>query len=78
MAGKFRDVLVELLEALVRFGRVARSSFLVKLTLLSSAKFAYFLKRSEEVTFVHREAKSQQQQKQNVLLEPCFGAKVCR
>ena len=60
------DVPVELLEALFRYGRFARSSFLVQLPFLSSAKFACFLKRSEEVNFVHRITKNQQQQKQNV------------
>ena len=71
------DVLVELLEALVQYGRFARSSFLVQLAFLSSAKFAYFLKRSEEVIFVHNETPriSNNRSKTFHQLEPCFGAK---
>ena len=70
-------VLVELLGALFRYGRFARSSFLDQLAFLSSAKFAYFLKRSEEVTFVHTETPRISYNRSRTFhqLEPCFGAK---
>lgn len=73
-------VLVELLGALFRYGRFARSFFLVQLAFLSSAKFAYFLKRSEGgYLCAHWNAKNQLQQKQNVSpTGALFWSKRCR
>ena len=70
------DVLVELLEALnlVRAGASLALLFWVQLAFLSLAKFACFLKRSEEVTFVHTETPRISNNRSRTFhqLEPCL------